>query len=221
MFGTRTSLCPPHAAGRLPGASLLLAAAAIILFVLVPMTDILQYERVAISEGQLWRILTGHFTHWSPDHLFWDVLAFTVLGGLCELNDRRRMLSCVVISACAISAVVWTCLDGVSVYRGLSGVDSALFVLAAVIWLQRSIGLRETRRAAALVICLLAFAAKVGLELTTGRSLFVDSEASGMTPVPLAHVIGALVGFIFAITPGLRAALGGITTDPFLSTATA
>jgi hypothetical protein len=50
------------------------------------------------------------------------------------------------------------------------------------------------RGAAVLAIgCLVAFVAKIVFELLTGSAFFVH-DASGMVPVPLAHVMGATVG---------------------------
>src|SRR5207249_2964463 len=67
--------------------------------------------------------------HYGFDHFFWDVLAFGCLGAACERRSRGRFLVCVVASALTISLSVWFGLSGMSAYRGLSGVDSALLVL--------------------------------------------------------------------------------------------
>ncbi len=40
----------------------------------------LQFDRSSILHGACWRLLTGHFTHWNTDHLFWDVCMFVALG---------------------------------------------------------------------------------------------------------------------------------------------
>ena len=63
---------------RIPYASLLLAAAAVVIHVLPRAATRPQYDRAAIAAGELWRILSGHWTHVSADHLFWNVLAFVV-----------------------------------------------------------------------------------------------------------------------------------------------
>lgn len=39
-----------------------------------------QYDRMAIIAGDYWRLLFGHWTHISAEHLFWDVLMFLVLS---------------------------------------------------------------------------------------------------------------------------------------------
>ncbi|MHB8901752.1 MAG: hypothetical protein ACYC6Y_23600, partial [Thermoguttaceae bacterium] len=46
----------------------------------------------------------------------------------------------------------------------------------------------------ACVVMLAGFVGKVGFELASGGTLFVDSQASGMLPVPLVHVVGGILG---------------------------
>jgi rhomboid family GlyGly-CTERM serine protease len=163
----------------------------------------LEYRRSAIAAGEWWRLLSGHLSHWSADHLLWDVAVLIALGTVAERTGRARMAACVLISAGIISAAVWTLLSGMATYRGLSGIDSALFGLVAAAGLRRS--MREARWGG---VCLLAaiglaFAAKLGVEWIVGRTVFVNS-AGVMTTVPLAHVVGLAVGVACGV-PGAGA----------------
>ena len=45
----------------------------------------------------------------------------------------------------------------------------------------------------------MALLAKVIYETTTGQTIFVANTHSGMTPVPLSHLLGGLAGFIVGI----------------------
>ncbi len=178
----------------LPGISLLLGGLAACLFFIPAAADILQYDPAAISGGEIWRVVTGHWTHWSLDHLFWDALAFVVLGALCELSDRRAFLTCLAFSAAFIPLSIGVLMPEVDAYRGLSGIDSALFVLAAVILLRENRGARRWGWVAGVGVVLCGFAAKIVFEYATGQTIFVDSTAADMVPIPLAHVIGGIVG---------------------------
>ena len=184
------------AAGLSTGVSLPLAAAAVVIHLRPPIALLLQYDRAAVDSGEFWRLLTGHWTHWSADHLFWDVLAFTLLAGLCEVMGRWRMVACTLVAAAAIGAAVELGVPGIHVYRGLSGIDSALFTLAVVTLLRRAILTHRRMRTIGLLICLAAFLLKTIFECGTGATLFVDSAAAGMTPVPLVHIIGAVIGLV-------------------------
>ncbi len=206
------------AAGRRSGVSLLLGGLAIVVFISTTAAEHLQFDRAAIHAGELWRLITGHWTHWSLDHLGWDVIAFVVLAAGCEWTGRARLLACVISSALAVSLGVMALRPDLSQYRGLSGVDSALFVLLAMDMISRSVMERDRPQTVILAGCLVAFMLKVGFEMCTGSTMFVDAARCGMVPLALAHVVGGGIGLVFALSwprrrmampadrsPGLRA----------------
>ena len=161
----------------------------------------LAYQRDLIAAGELWRAITGHFVHWSHDHLVWDAGTFVALGVACELRSRKRFLVCVVASAIAIPAVVWLLLPELELYAGLSGIDSALFGLLGAGLVREQ---WERGNWAALVIAgvfCLAFVLKTGFEMTNGGTVFVGDLAPGIVSVPLAHLAGALAGVTAAVLP--------------------
>ena len=181
-------------ARRLPGVSLLIALATVAIGFLEPLARNLQYDPAAIASGELWRVVTCHLTHWSLDHLFWDVLVFVVAGAICEQENRSRFLACLGISAVTIPLVVWTVQPDLDFYRGLSGIDSALFILMSVTALGDAIRRRDLGWAIAVGLLSIGFIGKTIYEFATGHTLFVDSQTVGMTPVVLAHVVGAVIG---------------------------
>ncbi|MFQ5654950.1 MAG: rhombosortase [Planctomycetota bacterium] len=202
MSGPRVALLERAARGR-PLRSPLLAPAAVLAAALVALlpdaAEALQYDRVAIAAGEWWRVVTCHWTHLSVDHLIWDAAALGILGWLCERRDPRAFRWCLFSAACAIPLAIAIAAPELRHYRGLSGIDSALFMMLAVgIIRDASPGAagggasRPRARAAGLLVLL--FLAKVIYEVATASTLFVDSAAAGMVPVPLAHLVGAAVG---------------------------
>lgn len=181
-------------ARRIPCVSLLLVAVSLVTYFVTPLATLLQFDRTAIAAGEVWRVVTCHLTHWSLDHLVWDAGAVLVLGLLCEVPYRRAFAWCLAGSAVLVPLAVGTLIPEMNTYRGLSGIDSALFTLLAVTMLGESLTARRYTWAALSGAVLLAFAAKIGFEYTTGATLFVDSAATNMVPVPLAHVVGGIVG---------------------------
>lgn len=154
----------------------------------------LQYDRAAISAGQWWRLVTGHWAHWSADHLFWDAMAFGVFGAIAERRGRTTFVLCVFASAAAISAGVWLFRPDLQFYRGLSGIDAGLFAMVAIgLGIDAKAGgcWKAFALAAAAVV---AFALKTVWELATGSTLFVAATAAGFESLPLAHALGAAVG---------------------------
>jgi rhomboid family GlyGly-CTERM serine protease len=159
-----------------------------------PITAALEFDRAAIVADEWWRMVGGHITHWNADHLMWDGLMFAVLGALCERRSRPRFLLCLALSALAISGGIWWLLPAIESYRGLSGIDSALFTLAAATMLADARHNGDRVAAAVVLATLAGFAAKLTYEMLTGDTLFVDSAAAGFVPLPLAHVVGGCVG---------------------------
>ncbi len=184
---------------KFPFATLLLSALTVALWLLPTATTALQYDRTAIQAGQYWRLLTCHLTHFSKDHLLWDTAAFTILAALCEQRSRAKLLLCLTTSALTISAAIWLILPTMQTYRGLSGIDSALFTFLALKLLhQKTHPANQHWLAPAITATLVLFLTKIAYELFSNQTLFVNSSAARMVPVPLAHLVGALAGIFCA-----------------------
>jgi rhomboid family GlyGly-CTERM serine protease len=162
-----------------------------------PLGDWLAYDRTAIQTGELWRLLTGHLTHYSADHFLWDVMMFAVLGVMIERRHRGGFVVSVLASATAISAVLWFGHPEVTAYRGLSGIDSALFTHAAIHVYAEGGRLRRPFVQFVSAGLLVGFIAKIFFEITSGHTLFVDS--TDFVSLAAVHAIGGLVGIIPAI----------------------
>jgi rhomboid family GlyGly-CTERM serine protease len=196
-------------AEQLPVISLIVSAAACLVTALPPAADWLQYDRSAIAGGELWRLVTCHLTHWSFEHLFWDAMALLFLGFVIEQDKRRRLLTCIALSAVLIPLVVHACMPELSTYRGLSGIDSAAFMLLAVTLLVESWDRRDWGWTLVCTAVMGGFAVKTGFEFTTGNALFVDASAAEMLPVPLAHVVGAGIGVLCGVRWNGQAEVAG------------
>jgi rhomboid family GlyGly-CTERM serine protease len=116
-----------------------IAAVAVAAFFMPHVGEVLQYDRAAMLDGQWWRALTGHMVHWSGEHLFWDVAMFAVLGWVLERRGARQFALAGVAAAGTISGVLWFAQPEMPTYRGLSGVDTALFAMLAVTLLLESL----------------------------------------------------------------------------------
>jgi rhomboid family GlyGly-CTERM serine protease len=186
-----------HGAGRpapFPVLTLALGALAVALHFLPGAGATLAFERDAVAAGELWRLVSGHWIHWSTDHLIWDAGTFVALGLACELRSRKRLAVCIAGASLAISAVVWWGLPGLTHYGGLSGIDCALWaLLGAELWRELHVAGRRVASGLALSVGL-ALALKVGFEWWTGGTVFVDNLGTGVAPVPAAHLAGAAIG---------------------------
>jgi rhomboid family GlyGly-CTERM serine protease len=167
----------------------LLALAAVAATFTAPVTMAL--DREALASGQLWRLWTGHLVHWNLSHLIWDGLTF---GGLAWLLDRlapRVLVPLLALGTPAISLCVLVAEPSIRLYGGLSGLDVALWVAVCLAVARHHRADRTTR-----VLGWLALAGgllKVGFEITTGSTVFVDGT---FVLVPSAHLSGAALGWL-------------------------
>jgi rhomboid family GlyGly-CTERM serine protease len=184
---------------RLPLVTLALAVLAGAILVVGGWSGAAEFDRAAVAAGQWWRLATGHLAHWNLEHLAWDAIMLVLLGSFIEQRSRRALVAAVTISAAAISLALWWGVVDAAQYRGLSGIDSALFALVAVELLGDAWRTKRPLVAAAVLAVAVGFAGKIGYEAATGQALFVDSAAGAFTPLPLVHVVGALAGAVVGL----------------------
>ena len=160
-----------------------------------------EYDRAAVEAGEVWRLLTSHLAHWSTDQMIWDGLAFAALAAICAARWPKRFAIALGASAMAIPLFVHFFMPHIATYRGLSGIDSALFALAAVLTIA------DEKRAFAhggcalfIVLLSIGFGAKIGYEVVTGSTFFVRELAPNVIPLPLAHVVGAAAGVLSSLS---------------------
>ena len=174
---------------------------AALLIAMVPSAgDWLQFHRTSIACGEVWRLATCHLTHWNAEHLQWDLLMFVVLGAAyasCEI--RARCGGAWPMAASVVTGLVWCFFPEMPAYRGLSGIDTALFTLLAVELVRDA--RRDGNRAIALAAggLLAGFAAKTLYEAATGQTFFVDQDAAGFAPLVWDHLAAAIVGAMLAL----------------------
>lgn len=140
--------------------------------------------------AQPWRLLTGHLVHWSTDHLAWDLAVFLGLGLACEGWSRRRTAAALLLAVAALGAGLPLLHPGIAVYRGLSGLDAALFSLLAA----RCLARRSRPARWAGFLALAGLGGKVAWEAFTGTPLFLASTPEAVVVVPAAHLLGGLAG---------------------------
>lgn len=167
-----------------------LATLVLIIHLIPNLSHGLSLRRDALWDGAVWLVFTGHFTHWNTQHLVWDLLVFIALGLLCEAVSRKAFWWTLFGGGWAISVAFLACEPQLGSYRGLSGLDSALFALWLVIfWQYPSSGWRWRQ-----LLLTLAFFGKLIFEFITQTSVFISGPDPGFIPVPLAHFVGALWG---------------------------
>ena len=185
-----TSLIPPAVR---PWIAL---AVALVLIQLIPDAGTwIRYDRNAIGNGELWRLLTGNFIHLGWGHLALNAAGLLAIGWLFAEDYSLRDWGMILL-VCALATSVGLYLFNPEIYWcvGLSGALHGLYTAGAVAWLFEG---------AAIGAGLLAGgAAKIVYEQVTGALPFSESTVGG-TVVTDAHLWGAIGGVVVALALGL------------------
>jgi rhomboid family GlyGly-CTERM serine protease len=160
--------------------------------------ETLRYQRVAILEGEFWRLLSGHLTHLGWSHLLLNLAGLALIWALVGeyLTFAAWLL---LLLSCALFDGIGLLLFNPEVqwYVGLSGVLHGLFLAGSLA------GVVSGKRDSLLLV--VALIVKLSWEQLAGP--LPGSEASAGGPVVVdAHLYGAVAGGItvalFLLVPG-------------------
>jgi len=114
---------------------LLLAILCLAVFAIVNgNTDILDYNREMILDGEYWRLITGNFNHTNIYHLLLNIAGLAVIAGLHHTYfDSKAFISLIVFLSITIGLCILWLSPGTSLYVGLSGVLHGLLIVGAII----------------------------------------------------------------------------------------
>lgn len=176
----------------LPVVTLLLVGAAVAIAGSPTLSSWLVYDRSAILSGQIWRMFTGHWVHFSSSHLVCDCLALGIAGGIIETQKLRNFGWLCLLSPWLISGVLLIFEPQMQWFGGLSALATSAVVYLALCGLHDS--------APWCWVCLallLGIVDKIAFEITTGRMIFVSVANNPVTVCAASHVSGVLVAFMF------------------------
>lgn len=165
---------------------------ALLLFAVGDWAQCISFQFCDFDGTQWLPVLACHCLHWSGEHLFWDVSVFFVLGTICEARLPCKFALALLTAGLAIPVCVLALHPQVQSYRGLSGLDTAIFSLLVGDQLISRFNERNWFQTLLLGSMLLAMTIKIAHEMLLGAQVFVHDDS--FTPVPLAHVVGALIG---------------------------
>jgi len=173
---------------RIPILTIGLVTALIGLHWLVADKTQLYFSAKDIWEGEIWRIVSGHFIHADLQHLLWNCLGLAVLGSLLEYRSRQLLLAASGTGIVFVSALLLTPFSQLDYYCGLSGVLNTLLLVA--LWLQWKL-----TRSWWIFILACGSIAKVLFEVSQGISIVTHIS---WPPYAWSHVAG-LLGGLFII----------------------
>ena len=169
-------------------AALIAALAGLLWWAGPGVTEMLRFDRAAISSGQYWRLVSGHFVHLGGAHAALNAAGVVLVWMLVGQAFRWRVWVLVSLAVILlIDAGLWWWSPQLGWYVGLSGLLHG--------WLAAGIcGTASSRRADAMLLGAI-LAAKLIFEQRYGA--LPGSEATAGGPVVVdAHLYGALGGLL-------------------------
>lgn len=174
---------------RVSVVALLAGAAVALAFAPELLQQTFAFEREAVEQGQLWRLWTAHLVHFSFRHTFLDAAAFFIAGMIVEKKMGRHWVAWVLVAiAPTISLGLWLWSPELTHYRGMSGLATAMIVVAMI-------NIARNNSSSRLVILLFAVALTFKLiGEAFGVSHGLASLDAGVVVEWRAHVLGAMAG---------------------------
>jgi rhomboid family GlyGly-CTERM serine protease len=174
-------------------------------------SDLLVYDRQAILNGELWRLLTAPFVHFSASHMFWDVLVFGAAGFAIEAERYRGFWLVCIFSALIPSLMFLMTLPELERYGGLSGLATgavAYFCLCSV--------LKTKKYRIIWLVILVGMGTKIVAETAMGFPLFVQTGSIPFRILPSVHIASYLGAFAAIIWtwPNMRLEADALKTAP-------
>lgn len=161
-------------------------------FIQTFVTD-LSFYRAAISNHEIWRLLSGGFVHSNMLHLLLNLAGLFFLLTLYYLQIKVITWCYVSVSlALSINIIIYFLLPSTNLFVGFSGALHGLFIWYSLAELRRKPSCFPI-----LVICLLI--GKLILDMLTKDSL--SSQLIGMRVHWQSHWIGVFLGIIFSLWP--------------------
>jgi rhomboid family GlyGly-CTERM serine protease len=151
----------------------------------------LRLEPGMVSEGQIWRLLSGHLVHLSWGHFLMNALALLAICGLfSSWMIPRTFLWWMAASACSTGLGLLWLEPQLGWYVGLSGVLHGLLIAGSI---HEAVEARSAGERAMGIALLVAIISKLAWEQAYGPLPGSEAAAGGRVIVD-AHLYGALGG---------------------------
>ena len=179
-----------HGSGMLPWRTLLLTGLALGLYLgFGAAPEAWVFDRMAIEQGEWWRLITGHWVHSDLEHAAWDIGALLLLGLLFESRLKGELIGVLALGTLGIDFWLWHAAPSISYYCGLSGILNGLLALG--LW-----RLWQETRQPLIWLTGLGAVAKILWETALGGALLTTTAWPSL---PEVHGVGIVCGLLFVV----------------------
>lgn len=158
--------------------------------------------RDALVDGEVWRLWTGHWVHFSASHLLWNLTVLLAAGAWLQHVRPGLLWRHALIVPPLLSCAILVLEPDLQTYGGLSGLATSVVVLFGLQQL-RTPGSARWLWAGVLALV----ATKVGAETLFKDAYFTRYESAGVHTAWSAHAVGAMLAVVhhgLSFLPGTR-----------------
>ncbi|WP_440056075.1 rhombosortase [Pseudoalteromonas sp. T1lg65] len=157
-----------------------------VLLMLLNLSDSLDFNRVLITEGEIWRVLTGQFMHSNFYHLGLNLLGILLIWLLHgEYTPTTHYFQNTWLLALATGVLIYFFAPNIILYTGLSGLLHGMIVMGALEDIKRKMTTGY--------LLFFGVFVKIGWEQFHGGSTEVEALINSRVAIE-AHLFGALSG---------------------------
>ena len=167
--------------------TLFIVGFSIIVYCSPGLSELFVYKRQAILSGEVWRLLTAPFVHFSASHIFWDILIFSIAGIAINASGFPGFWIVCCLTAFIPGLLYIPACPDLQYYGGLSGVatgSAAYYCLCQIFMNGGKIHIW--------VLILAVMGVKILIEIALHEPLFVNSDSADFIVLPSAHIVGYL-----------------------------
>jgi rhomboid family GlyGly-CTERM serine protease len=173
-----------------PCVSMIVVAACLLLALAPePLIAYLTCDRAGVDQGQIWRLWTGHITHFSPRHAVLDAMMLLMVGVIAEREfGSRHIAGLLLAGAPLISIAMLIVSPALTQYRGASAIAVMLATVAGIsLWRSRP------NSRVALSFLAIGVAAKIAFD-ALGSSVTLTELPDQVRVAWQGHLAGVMLG---------------------------
>ncbi len=149
--------------------------------------DLLSFDRELILNGQLWRLVSGHFIHQETTHFLMNMFAIVPAIIVFRLYKGFAPIKLLIYLSIMISLALLIYTPDVNRYCGLSALSNSLILICIyTVWL--------STRQKWILLFLTAYVVKLLTENISQQTILLATEWPAL---PSAHLFGALAAIVF------------------------
>jgi rhomboid family GlyGly-CTERM serine protease len=150
------------------------------------------FDRSAVLQGEIWRLFTSHFVHFTGMQLIYNLLIFGTAGWIVEQKNRLHFALLCIFMSLVISTMLFLLKPAMIYYGGLSGLACGFIFYCALLGMAEPGPWRVICKLTAIILPV-----KIILEIYNSSSILPYWGPQKFIAMPTSHISGTVVALLF------------------------